>query len=186
MKRFYMYILFALILPTLGYAQFTGFNDETGLSVPMYSVDNTFIGNNGDVISNDASKYTNDANITTSAEVNINVAGSNRICSIGRKTFASYVDYVGCIVRVSILPFIFTLALLAFIWGVTVMIRHPDNQESQKEGRIFILWGIIGFFVITSVYALVAIIRRTVGFGSNFKDDATPYVQLKEKVQKLK
>jgi bacteriorhodopsin len=76
--------------------------------------------------------------------------------------------------------------VLAFVYGVVKMISNAANEEAQSQGRTFILWGIIGFFVIVSVYALVGVIRRTFGFGFNAKDDSTPYLQLKDKVQNLK
>ncbi len=186
MKKIFYTFLFTLItLPSLGYAQFTGFVDETGLSVPSYTTDTSVVGGASNVGGGDAFNFTgtNDFQIE---EVNTNVNRSNNRCNVSARTLSGYVDYIGCMIRVAILPFVFTLALLTFIWGVTVMLRHPDNEESQKEGKTFILWGIIGFFVITSVYALVSILTRTLKFPSNFEKDTTPYVQLKEKVQKLK
>lgn len=179
MKKYVFYVI--LFFPTLLLAQFTGFQDET-LSPVYWSSESNYVGSQNNVTSQGI-------NITTEGTVgkngNVN-SGAKGTCRVNEKTFAGYVDFFGCGIRVAVLPFIFLMAVVGFVWGITTMLRNPANEESQKKGREFILWGIIGFFVITSVYALVAIIRRTVGFGFNAKDDATPYIQLKEKVQNLK
>jgi len=183
--KYFSYTIFALlILPVFVFAQFTGYDDET-VNKTYWSSESNIQGGSSS-FSNDPIKFGKEGEYSNNTSLNINVQGGNRACNLKSKTFSGYVDYVGCAIRVAVLPFIFSLALVGFIWGVTVMIRNPASEEAQSKGRTFILWGIIGFFVITSVYALIAIMRRTIGFGSNFKDDTTPYVQLKEKVRNLK
>lgn len=189
MKRNIIKLIFALfLLPMASFAQFTGFQDETVSGPTVWTADDNVLGSDGTEITNSNENFSAEGDYSNSASVNINTAGGNNTCRVETKTLNGYVDFIGCAVRVAILPFIFALAVVGFVFGVTTMISQPDNAEAQSKGRTFILWGIIGFFVITSVYALVAIIRRTVGFGSNFggENSGTPYVQLKEKVQKLK
>ena len=181
----FLFIFLILLSPFLTFAQFTGFQDET-LGVPVWSGDSSYIGGADTQITNDNQRFGKEGSFSNSGALNSpNVIN----CSIQEKTIKGYVDYLGCETQRVVLPFIIAIALVAFVWGVTVIVRDPASEESQKKGRIFILWGIIGFFVITSVYALIAILRRTVGFGSNFGgrgNSGTPYTQLKEKVQKLK
>ncbi len=178
-------IIGLMIVPFVGYAQFTGYQDETTGNTTIWNGSSSFDGSSNTNITNSSAVSGTEGQYTVSGAVNSN-ASTNSVCNLASKTINGYVDYIGCGIRVAVLPFIFTLALVSFIWGVTTMMRNPASEEAQSKGRTFILWGIIGFFAITAVYALVAIIRRTIGFGSNFKDDTTPYVQLKEKVQNLK
>lgn len=181
MKVFIVSLL-VLFAPLFAWAQFTGLQDET-VSPVYWQADDSYIGSSPDVTGSERVTITAESRIGSDGSLRSNASGR---CSVAERTLAGYVDFIGCAVRVAIMPFIVALAMVSFVWGVTEMMRHPDNEESQKKGRVFILYGIIGFFVITSLYALVAIIRRTVGFGYNARDDATPYNSLRERVINLR
>ncbi len=183
-KNIKLFIFSLVFVPFIASAQFTGFQDNT-ITDTVWSGDSSAQGSpNG--FTGDKTGYQAGEAYRSNGNVDTNTTGVNDRCSLASKTLKGYVDYLGCAVRIAVLPFIFTMALVAFVWGVTVMMRSPGNEEAQKNGRTFILWGIIGFFVITSMYALIGIIRRTLGFGNTLNKDSTPYVQLKEKVQNLK
>lgn len=183
MFKFIRNLFFILFfLPTISLAQFTGFQDETVSSVNWNAQDTTVTSQ--DVYTAEKVNFTSENNIKADASLKTNTG--NGKCNVSSKTFKGYVEYLGCAIRVAILPFILGIAVLAFVYGVVKMISNAANEEAQSQGRTFILWGIIGFFVIVSVYALVGVIRRTFGFGFNAKDDSTPYLQLKDKVQNLK
>ncbi len=59
-----------------------------------------------------------------------------------------------------IMPLIFTLALVVFLWGALKFVR-TESDEERKTGREFMLWGIIGLFVMFSVWGLVNILVNT-------------------------
>jgi hypothetical protein len=65
------------------------------------------------------------------------------------------------------IPVLIALGVLAFMWGV-VMYLFGKNKD---EGRMFMVWGIIALFVMTSVWGLVGILRGTL-FPSNGEDTA--------------
>ncbi len=83
-------------------------------------------------------------------------------------TFAQFVGssssgIVG-LLNIVVIPIIFTLAFLVFIWGVVKYLFFHGNEETQRaEGREFILWGIIGMVILFSVWSLVNIILSTLG-----------------------
>ncbi len=63
-----------------------------------------------------------------------------------------------------LVPVLFAIAFLYFIWGVyKYFILGADNETKRDEGRTFILYGLIGFVVILSVWGLVDIISKTFG-----------------------
>lgn len=71
-----------------------------------------------------------------------------------------------------VVPLIFGVAFVVFIWGVyTYFIQGAGNDEKRKEGRQFIIYGIIGFFVMVSVWGLVNIAVRTFGFDRASRPD---------------
>lgn len=64
-------------------------------------------------------------------------------------------------------PLIFALAFLVFLWGVfKYLIQGAGDQEKRKEGAQLVLWAIIGFFVMISVWGLVRILTGTFNLDS--------------------
>lgn len=73
-------------------------------------------------------------------------------------TFADLVNgKIVPIIDAVILPFLYAIAFLAFLWGVYQYFIN-DSEEKRKQGRQFALWSIIGFFVIFSVWGLVRLL----------------------------
>ncbi len=67
-----------------------------------------------------------------------------------------------------LVPLIFALAFLAFIWGVFQgFILNATNVEKQQEARQFVLYGIIGFFLMISIWGITRIAVTTFGFQND-------------------
>ncbi len=85
-------------------------------------------------------------------------------------TFAQFVGggptgIIG-IMNLVIVPIIFALAFLVFLWGVmNYFFIHSDDEGKRAEGRQFILWGIIGMAVLFSVWGFVNLLLSTLGIA---------------------
>ena len=65
-------------------------------------------------------------------------------------------------INVILVPVLFALALITFLWGVfKYFIYHGEEEKSREEGKLFVFWGIIGFVIILSVWGLVNIVSST-------------------------
>lgn len=65
---------------------------------------------------------------------------------------------IGDILNPTVLLLI-ALAIIFFLWGVfKFMIAEGDKKE---DGKQFMLWGIVGIFVMVSVWGLVSILAST-------------------------
>ena len=65
------------------------------------------------------------------------------------------------------IPLFFAVAFLLFIWGVFLyFILGAGNDEKRKEGRSFVVYGIIGFVIMVSLWGIVALLTSTLGFGN--------------------
>lgn len=74
------------------------------------------------------------------------------------------VDEILAFIDSTVVPAIFAIAFLVFIWGVyTYFIQGGANEEKRSEGKQLVLWGLIGFFVMFSVWGLVNILVGTLG-----------------------
>ena len=67
-----------------------------------------------------------------------------------------------------LVPVLFAIAFIVFLWGAFKKFNLAANSEEGKEqGKNLMLWGLIGFFVMVSVWGLVNILTGTVSFGNN-------------------
>jgi len=76
-------------------------------------------------------------------------------------TFADLINnvFIGNIIR-PLVPLLISLALVIFIYGI-VLLMFSEGGEKKEEGKQYMFWGIIGIFVMVSVWGLVAILQRT-------------------------
>lgn len=76
------------------------------------------------------------------------------------------------------LPVIFALAFIVFIWGVFMyFIAGGHDEERRKKGRELMMYGIIGFFVMVSVWGLVNILVGSVDLNNDGPSDLPQAVE---------
>ena len=70
------------------------------------------------------------------------------------------------IINGTLVPLIFALAFLLFLFGVFKYFfgSGAKAEENRQEGKKFILWGIIAFAVMISIWGLVNVLVNTFGF----------------------
>jgi len=67
-----------------------------------------------------------------------------------------------------IVPVVFAVAFIVFLWGAfQTFILGANSEEVKSKGKNLMLWGLIGFFVMVSVWGLVNLLTGTISFGSN-------------------
>ena len=80
--------------------------------------------------------------------------------------YAGTIDLVRKINRVLINPlilFLFVLGLVYFLYGVVEFLANQDNDEKRSTGKQHMLWGIVGMFIMVSVFAIMQLLLDTVG-----------------------
>ncbi len=66
----------------------------------------------------------------------------------------------------TLVPFVFAIAFLVFIWGVAkYFILSGASEEGKEQGRQLMIWGIIGFFVMVAVWGIVNLLVDSSGLG---------------------
>ena len=79
----------------------------------------------------------------------------------------NFIDFING----TLVPFIFALAFLVFIWGVAqYFIFSHGSEEGQEKGKNLMLWGLIGFFVMVSVWGIVNLLVGAAGLGGQTID----------------
>lgn len=61
----------------------------------------------------------------------------------------------------SLVPLAIGLAVVIFLFGVIKFITAGGDEEGRKTARQMMLWGVIGLFVMVSVWGLVQVLNAT-------------------------
>ncbi|KND51803.1 MAG: hypothetical protein ABA06_00885 [Parcubacteria bacterium C7867-001] len=84
------------------------------------------------------------------------------------------------LINTVLVPLVFALAFIVFIWGVFMyFIQGGADEEKREKGRVLMLYGIVGFFLMVSVWGLVNILigtfnlNNTTGPSSGFPQAPT-------------
>ena len=101
---------------------------------------------------------------TTTTTANNSSSG----CSLGAKpTIKSLFNYTSCIINISIIPFLFAIAIIAFLWGVIQYVLNSDNESEREKGKKFMLWGIIALTFMVAIWGIVGIVGGTFGLNTS-------------------
>lgn len=59
---------------------------------------------------------------------------------------------------------IFVAAVVMFLWGVTKYIKGAASDSDRETGTKHITWGLVGMFIMVSVYGIIRMALTTFGF----------------------
>ncbi len=78
-------------------------------------------------------------------------------------TFEGIGTLIISVINTVLVPVIFALAFIVFLWGAfDVFILGANSEEVKEKGKNLMLWGLIGFFVMVSIWGLVNILTSSV------------------------
>ncbi len=67
-----------------------------------------------------------------------------------------------------LVPLVFAISFVVFIWGVfSYFIASGDSDEKRENGKKLMLYGIVGFFLMVSVWGLVNILLGTFNLSNS-------------------
>lgn len=74
-----------------------------------------------------------------------------------------------------LVPVLFAVAFIVFLWGAfNTFILGQGSEDVKEKGKSLMLYGLIGFFVMVSIWGLVNILTGTVSFGNTTGPSNTP------------
>jgi len=77
-------------------------------------------------------------------------------------------------VLVPLVTFLIGLAVVIFLYGMVKFMAGAGNEADRSKGKQVMIWGIVGLFVIVSVWAFVAIFASTLGFSTGTPAPSIP------------
>lgn len=81
----------------------------------------------------------------------------------------TFADLIGIFLTIieAIIPIIASLALLVFFWGLAKFILNVSGDEKAVgEGKKLMVWGLVGLFVMISVWGIIRFASGELGFGT--------------------
>lgn len=80
-------------------------------------------------------------------------------------TFATFTNGIVSIVDRGLVPLLYAVAFLSFIWGVmNYFILKSADERGREEAKQYITWGLVGLVVIFGVWGIVHLLLNTLGF----------------------
>ena len=67
-------------------------------------------------------------------------------------------------------PLLIAIAVIILLIGIINYIRAGDDEEKRTKGKNEMLYGIIGLFVMVSIWGLVAILSGTFNLSTDIPD----------------
>lgn len=60
----------------------------------------------------------------------------------------------------ALVPFMLTLAVLYFLWGLAKFVLAAGDEGARESGRSIMIWGVIAITVMVSLWGLVALLQE--------------------------
>lgn len=93
----------------------------------------------------------------------VSAQAPNQLGNIGG-LFGEINDFVSNV----LVPLVFAVAFLVFIWGVfQYFILGGGDEDKRAQGRGLMIWGIVGFVLFIAVWGIVNLIATGFGFDND-------------------
>jgi hypothetical protein len=98
------------------------------------------------------------------------------LCTIGNNAnIGSLFKYGTCFISKSVIPILFTVAIVFLVWGVVkFFIINSDEEAKRTQGKQFMIWGIVALAVMISVWGLVNILGGTFSLDTSVLPGVRP------------
>jgi hypothetical protein len=73
---------------------------------------------------------------------------------------------INSVILQPIVVLMFSFALVVFFWGIVQFIGTSNTDDGREKGKRNILWGIVGMFIMFSVYGIIKFVLQTLGIPS--------------------
>ncbi|HEU4677243.1 MAG TPA: hypothetical protein VFS75_00825 [Candidatus Paceibacterota bacterium] len=89
-------------------------------------------------------------------------------------TVSTFITNIVNFINRTLVPFIFALAFLVFLWGVfKTFILGGSDEGKQEEGKKLMMYAIAGFVIMVSLWGIVNLVAKGFGFTN---EDITPLI----------
>lgn len=65
------------------------------------------------------------------------------------------------------IAFLVTLAVVYFLYGIYEYIQGSTSDEAREKGQRHMIWGLIGLFIMISVFFIMKVLLGTIGIDES-------------------
>lgn len=76
----------------------------------------------------------------------------------------------------SIQPLLMAAAFLVFFWGLSKFILNSNKPEEIKNGKNYMIWGILALFILLTYMTIIGLLSVELGIGN--KDPVIPQLPM--------
>lgn len=62
-----------------------------------------------------------------------------------------------------LIPVLIGIGLIVFFWGIIQFVLNADSEEKRSTGKQHMMWGIIGIFIMVSVWGIIYLLQDFFG-----------------------
>lgn len=73
----------------------------------------------------------------------------------------SFIGKVDTIIINPIITLLFALAVVFFLYGALQFFTNQENEEKKTQGKMHMIWGVVGITVMIGVFGLMNLILNT-------------------------
>ena len=81
-------------------------------------------------------------------------------------SIASFLNKLNAAILNPLIALAFAVATIVFVFGIVQFIRSETADSEREAGKKKILYGLLGMFIMFSVYGLIHIILGTFGISN--------------------
>lgn len=90
-------------------------------------------------------------------------------------SFKTYIGSITSFMNGVLVPLIFAVALLVFMYGMfKYFILGGSDEDSQKEGKQLMIWAVVGFVAMISIFGVVNLVANGLGFANQSVTGSIP------------
>lgn len=86
---------------------------------------------------------------------------------VAHATVDTFVRKLNTYIFNPVIYFLVVVAVAYFIYGIFEYLRNSDSSDAKEKGRLHMIWGLIGLFIMVSVFFIIRLIMGTVGIDEN-------------------
>ena len=79
------------------------------------------------------------------------------------QTVKTFIGKISTEILNPVIAILFAIAIVYFFTGVAAYIWNPSDENLREAGRTRMIWGIVGMFIMVSVFAIMRLIIDTIG-----------------------
>lgn len=91
------------------------------------------------------------------------------------ETTEAIIDRLVDLIISPLILLVFAAGFFFFMWGLVKFLWNSREGEINDDGKNHMLWGIVGMFLMVSVWAILNILLSTFGIDPNTATDTSSF-----------